>query len=49
MIIKISVSACYKWYAEKMELNGPLTKEERQLALLEYILEKKHVSGCGEV
>ena len=43
MIIKISVSACYKWYAKKMGLSRPLTKEEKQLALLEYILEKKHV------
>ena len=49
MTIEISVSACYKWYAKKMGLNRPLTQEEKQMALLEYILEKKHVSGCGKV
>jgi len=42
----ISVSECYRWYAERMEIEpGSMTKEDKQMALLEYILEKKHIEN----
>ena len=40
----LKVSEAYEWYAEKEGIvDRELTKLERQLALLEFILEEKHV------